>query len=109
MDYICLEGITGGYKGLHGVTRGYRELQVARRGYRGLQGVSKGYRRLRSFSLEEFFLDSFRKRDVLQLGNSLQLHFFFCFYHMQTLAGGFMGMRSSGLEKNNNNIQQEKY
>lgn len=33
--------------------------------------------------------------------------FFFCFYHMQTLAGGFIG--SSGLENNNNNIQQEKH
>ena len=89
--------MTGGYEGLHlfrrdyrglqGITRGYKRLQGARRGYRGLQGVTKGYRRLRSFSEEEFFLDSFRKRDVLQLGSSLQLHFFFAFTTCKRLPG----------------------
>ena len=94
-----------GYKGLHGVTRGYRGLQGPRRGYRGLQGSTKGYRRLRSFSQEEFFLDSFRKRDVLQLGNSLQLHFFLLLPHANACRG-LRGQFRSGKEQQQ---QQEKY
>ena len=59
------------------------------------------------FHKKEFFQTRLEREMFYNSEIAYNCIFFFCFYRMQTLAGGFMG--SSGLEKNNNNIQQEKH